>query len=51
VTIVGTVVNINSGGQRLSGIAGDPDPLADAAKAAPAAPAAADDAKTGQKSS
>ena len=30
VTIVGTVVNINSGGQRLSGIAGVPDPLADA---------------------
>jgi type VI secretion system secreted protein VgrG len=51
VTIVGTVVNINSGGQRLSGFAGDPDPLPDAEKAAPTAPAAADDAKTGQKSS
>ncbi len=51
VTIVGTVVNINSGGQRLSGIAGIPDPLADAEKAAPTAPAAADDAKSGQQSS
>ena len=51
VTIVGTVVNINSGGSRIAGFAGVPPELPDAEKAAPTAPAAADDAKTGQKSS
>lgn len=51
VTIVGTVVNINSGGQRLGGQALDGETPNVAEKAAPTAPAAADDAKTGQKSS
>ncbi len=51
VTIVGTVVNINSGGARMAGFAGVPQEVPDAEKAAPTTPAAADDAKTGQKSS
>jgi type VI secretion system secreted protein VgrG len=51
VTIVGTVVNINSGGSRIAGFGGVPPELPDAEKAAPTAPAAADDAKSGQKSS
>jgi type VI secretion system secreted protein VgrG len=51
VTIVGTVVNINSGGTRLKGFYTAPAPWPDAEKAAPTAPAAADDAKSGQKSS
>ena len=51
VTIVGTIVNINSGGSALSGHYADPANPDDAAKAGPKEPTPADDAKTGQKSS
>ena len=50
VTIVGTMVKINSGGSALSDTAMDPSDPNDATKAGPLEPAAADDAKTGQKS-
>ena len=50
VTIVGNLVNINSGGSpSTAATVVIPDPE-DAAKAEPTAPAAADNAKTGQKS-
>ena len=51
VTIVGPIVNINSGGSPLEGWQLDPPNPTDAEKAAPTAPDAADDAKSGQKSS
>jgi type VI secretion system secreted protein VgrG len=51
VTIVGPVVNINSGGSCLTGLYANPPAPADAAKAGPKEPTPADDAKTGQKSS
>ncbi|HPA52781.1 MAG TPA: type VI secretion system tip protein TssI/VgrG [Thermoanaerobaculia bacterium] len=51
VTIVGTMVMINSGGCRGEGTAFDPEPVGEADRAEPKVPTAADDAKTGQKSS
>ncbi|MBK6406340.1 MAG: hypothetical protein IPF66_15640 [Holophagales bacterium] len=51
VTIVGTMVNINSGGSARGAARADVPEVVDAEKADPALPAAADDAKTGQKSS
>jgi type VI secretion system secreted protein VgrG len=51
VTIVGTIVNINSGGSAPQGWHLDPPDPTDAEKAAPSAPAGADGAKSGQKSS
>ncbi len=51
VTIVGTMVNINSGGSARGAAQADVPEVVDAEKAAPTAPVAADDAKTGQKSS
>ena len=51
VTIVGPIVNINSGGSALDDSFLDPEDPPDAAKASPKEPTPADDAKTGQKSS
>ncbi len=51
VTIVGPQVRINSGGAKDDGWQLEPPEPAEAAKASPAEPAAADDAKSGQKSS
>ena len=51
VTIVGTQVRINSGGDRLPAPYGIPPEVTAATKAEPTAPTAADDAKSGQKSS
>jgi type VI secretion system secreted protein VgrG len=50
VTIVGTLVRINSGGSASEVLGMEPLVVTDAEKAAPAAPSPADDAKTGQKS-
>jgi type VI secretion system secreted protein VgrG len=51
VTIVGNKVRINSGGSFPEDYGMDPADIADASKASPIAPIAADDAKSGQKSS
>ena len=51
VTIVGSTVKINSGGRALGAWGNDPNDVAEASKADPSAPTAADDAKSGQKSS
>ena len=51
ITIVGNIVRINSGGSRGAGVAFDPEPVSEAERAEPKEPTAADDAKSGQKSS
>ena len=50
VTIVGTLVKINTGGSPGEGSGANPQMAADALAAQPAAPTPADDAKTGKKS-